>query len=228
MIGARIRDGIDQDTSLWTIVGVAGNVKMGDLAESNPVGHVYFHYKQKVPRGMYVVVKTSKDSSQVASAVRREILRADPELPLFDIKVMPQRIASSLVNRRAAMILCLVFAALALLLSAIGIYGVLAYAVAQRTREFGIRVALGAASRDVLGMVIGQGLKLAAIGLLIGLAGALALTRLMTSLLYDVKPTDPGVFAAVAAALAAVALVASLIPSLRAIRVRPAVALRYE
>jgi predicted permease len=228
MIGAKIRDGVDQDTSLWTVVGVVGNVKMGDLAESNPVGHMYFHYKQKVPRGMWVVVKTGRDDPQVASAIRREILRADPELPIFDVKSMPQRVSSSLLNRRAAMILCLIFGGLALLLSAIGIYGVLAYTVTQRTREFGIRAALGAASGDVLGMVVGQGLKLAGAGLLIGVAAALALTRLMTSLLYDVKPTDPGVFVAVGVALAAVALVASVIPSLRAIRVRPAVALRYE
>jgi ABC-type antimicrobial peptide transport system permease subunit len=113
-------------------------------------------------------------------------------------------------------------------LSAIGIYGVLAYTVTQRTREFGIRVALGAGGRDVVGMVVGQGLKLAGIGLLIGISSALLLTRLMTALLYQVKPTDPGVFAAVAAGLGAVALAASLIPSARALRIRPAVALRYE
>ena len=126
------------------------------------------------------------------------------------------------------MILCLIFGALALALSAIGIYGVLAYTVTQRTREFGIRVALGAGVRDVLAMVLGTGLKLAGIGLAIGIAGALALTRLMTSLLYGVKPTDPVVFVLVAAALTIVALIASLIPSLRAVRIRPSVALRYE
>ena len=228
MIGAKIRDGVDQDTSLWTVVGVVGNVKMGDLTEANPVGHVYFHYKQKVPRGMYVVVRAAVDSPQIASALRSAILHADPELPIYDIQAMPQRISSSLVNRRAAMIMCLVFGGLALLLSAIGIYGVLAYAVTQRTREFGIRVALGATRSDVLGMVVGQGLRLAGLGLAIGVVGALLVTRLMTTLLYDVKPADPGVFLAVAAALGLVALVASLIPSLRALRVRPASALRYE
>jgi ABC-type antimicrobial peptide transport system permease subunit len=141
---------------------------------------------------------------------------------------MPERVSSSMRERRAAMVICLVFAALALTLSAIGIYGVLAYTVTQRTREFGIRMALGAAAGDVVGMVIFQGVKLAAIGLAIGVAGALALTRLMSSMLYDVKPSDPGVFLLVAGALMAVASVASLIPSVRALRIPPASALRYE
>ena len=227
-IGARIRRGIENDQPLCTIIGVVGSVKTGNLAEQNPVGHVYFHYKQFVPRGMHIVVRTNGENPQLTATLRRQILQADPEMPLFDIKTMPERVSRSVVSRRAAMILCVVFGALALVLSAIGIYGVLAYTVTQRTRELGIRVALGAQAGDVLGMVLGQGLKLAGIGLAIGIAGALALTRLMTTLLYDVKPTDPVVFISVAAALAAVALIASLIPSLRAVRIRPAIALRYE
>ena len=227
-IGARIRRGIENTEPLCTIVGVVGSVKTGNLAEKNPIGHVYFHYKQFVPRGMHLVVRTNGENPQLTSTIRRQILQADPEMPLFDIKTMPERVSASVVSRRAAMILCLVFGALALVLSAIGIYGVLAYTVTQRTRELGIRVALGAGAGDVIGMVLGQGLKLAGIGLAIGIAGAVALTRLMTTLLYDVKPTDPVVFLSVAAALAAVALIASLIPSLRAVRIRPAIALRYE
>jgi ABC-type antimicrobial peptide transport system permease subunit len=131
-------------------------------------------------------------------------------------------------ERRAAMVIGLVFAGLALTLSAIGIYGVLAYTVTQRTREFGIRLALGVAEGDVVGMVIFQGVKLAAIGLALGVAGAFALTRLMAGLLFGVKPTDPGVFALVAGALMVVGFVASLIPSLRGSRLRPSMALRYE
>ncbi|MBI2680716.1 MAG: ABC transporter permease [Candidatus Solibacter usitatus] len=227
-IGARIRRGIENDQPLCTIIGVVGSVKTGNLAEKNPVGHVYFHYKQFVPRRMHLVVRTNGENPQLTSTIRRQVLQADPEMPLFDIKTMPERVSASVVSRRAAMILCLVFGALALVLSAIGIYGVLAYTVTQRTRELGIRVALGAGAGDVIGMVLGQGLKLAGVGLAIGIAGALALTRLMTTLLYDVKPTDPVVFVSVAAALAAVALIASLIPSLRAVRIRPAIALRYE
>jgi putative ABC transport system permease protein len=149
-------------------------------------------------------------------------------MPLFDVKIMQERVAASVASQRAAMILCLAFGGLALVLSATGIYGVLAYTVAQRTREFGIRIALGAGVRDVVGMVLGQGVKLAGIGLALGIAGALALTRLMATLLYGVKPADPVVFLAVAIGLAAVVLIASLVPSLRAVRIRPATALRYE
>ena len=126
------------------------------------------------------------------------------------------------------MVICLVFALLALALSAIGIYGVLAYTVTQRTREFGIRMALGASAGDVVGMVIRHGVRLAAIGLAIGIAGALALTRLMATMLYGVRPTDPLVFGGVAVALMAVALAASVVPSVRISRIRPANALRYE
>jgi ABC-type antimicrobial peptide transport system permease subunit len=126
------------------------------------------------------------------------------------------------------MVICLVFAGLALALSAIGIYGVLAYTVTQRTREFGIRMALGASAGDVVGMIMRHGLRLAVIGLGIGLAGALAITRLMTTMLYGVRPTDPLVFGSVAVALMAVAVAASVIPSLRISRIRPANALRYE
>ena len=121
-----------------------------------------------------------------------------------------------------------IFAAIALLLAAIGIYGVLAYSVSLRTREFGIRVALGAGSRELVGMVVGQGLRLAALGLAAGAAGAFALTRMMSAMLFEVRPTDPAVFAGVAFALAVVACIASFIPSVRAIRVPPAAALHYE
>jgi predicted permease len=227
-IGARIRRGIENNEPVCTIIGVVGSVKTTNLAEKSPVGQVYFAYKQFVPRGMHLVVRSNGENPQLTSVIRRQILQADPEMPLFDIKSMPERVSRSVVSRRAAMILCLVFGALALVLSAIGIYGVLAYTVTQRTRELGIRVALGASGRDVIGMVLGQGLRLAGIGLAIGIAGALALTRLMTTLLYDVKPTDPVVFLSVAAVLASVAVIASLIPSLRAVRIRPAIALRYE
>jgi predicted permease len=227
-IGAKIRRGILSKDEECTIVGVVGSVKTGNLAESNPVGQVYFAYKQYVPRTMHVVMKVRQDNPQVVSAVRRALMEADPELPLFDVKTMPERVSASLVDRRAAMVLCGVFGALALLLAAIGVYGVLSYMVTRRTREFGIRVALGASVRDVLSMVVGQGLKLAGLGLAIGLVCAFLLTRLMTAMLYDVKPGDPAVFLLGTAVLAVAALIASLIPSLRAVRIRPAAALRHE
>jgi predicted permease len=232
-VGHKIQRGIqihgDKDVPPeCTIVGVAGSVKTGRLAENNPVGQVYFSYKQFVPRNGHLVVRTGRDDPQLTGAMRRELQRLDPEMPLVDAKTMPERLALSLRTQRAAMTLCLIFAGLALLLAAIGIYGVLAYSVSQRTREFGIRVALGAGSRELVAMVVKQGLHMAAVGLAVGAAGALAVTRMMTALLFDVRPADPGVFLMVAMVLAAVASLASLIPSVRAVRVPPATALRYE
>jgi ABC-type antimicrobial peptide transport system permease subunit len=203
-------------------------VKTGNLAENNPVGQVYFSYKQFVPRSGYLVVRTGRDDPQLTGAMRRELQRLDPEMPLVDAKRMPERLSNSLRSQRAAMTLCLIFGGLALLLAAIGIYGVLAYSVSQRTREFGIRVALGARSGELVAMVVKQGLRMAAWGLTAGAAGAFAVTRTMRALLFDVRPADPGVFLMVALVLAAVASLASLIPSARAVRVGPATALRYE
>jgi predicted permease len=232
-IGAKINRGMQvpgfqQKPDECTIVGVVGSVKTGNLAESNPVGHLYFSYKQYVPRSVHLVLRTERDDPQLIAAIRRTLHQADPELPLYDVKSMPERVAASLRNQRAAMGLCLIFAGLAVLLAAVGIYGVLAYSVSQRTREFGIRVALGAGGRELIGMVVGQGLRMAAFGLAAGAAGAFALTRMMSALLFDVRPSDPAVFLAVAAVLGAVAAIASLIPSARAARIPAAVALRYE
>ena len=226
-IGQKIRRGDDKGP-LVTIAGIVGSVKTSDLADKNPVGQIYFSYKQFVTRDMHLVIRADRDDPRLIPAVRATLLQADPELALFDVKSMPERMASSVASRRAAMIVCLVFAGLALLLSAVGIYGVLAYAVTQRTREFGIRMALGAGTRSVLSMVLGQGLKLASAGLAIGILAAVGLTRLMTSLLFSVKPADPGLFLLVALVLMMVAGAASLIPSVRAVRVRPAAALRSE
>lgn len=227
-IGARIRRGIDNDDPLFTIVGVVESVKTSDLADQNPVGQVYFYYKQVPARNVYLVLRADRPETFIGVAARRELLRLDPELPLHDVMAMPERLSRSLLARRAAMVLCLIFAGVALVLSAVGIYGVLAYTVAQRTREFGIRMALGAQPGNVLGMVFWQGLRLALIGLAVGLAASYFLVRLMASLLYQVRPGDPVVFAVVSGLLAAVAVMASLVPSLRATRIDPVVALRYE
>jgi predicted permease len=231
-IGARIIRGLptlhDDKNYICTVIGVAGSVKTNDLAERNPIGQVYFAAQQYPRRYTYLVVKSQGSGKGIAAAVRREFAKADPELPLFDVKTMSQRLATSVRERRAAMAICGAFAGLALVLSALGIYGVLAYTVSQRTREFGIRIALGARTGTVVGMVMGQGMRLAAIGLALGIAGAALLTRLMEKMLYDVKPTDPLVFAAVAGVLLAVALGASFVPSLRVTRIKPAAALRVE
>jgi predicted permease len=227
-IGGKIRQGIEPTDPVCTVIGVVANVQTGDLADKKRYGNLYFNYLQGGVRNLFVAVRTASDDPHAVSAVRQVLRQADPELALFDVKSMPERLAQSLRERKATMIICVTFALLALTLSAIGIYGVLAYTVTQRTREFGIRMALGAGVSDVVGMVLGHGMRLAAIGLAAGVAGAFALTRLMSTLLFDVKPTDPLVFALVAAALLVVALAASLVPSLRVTRIRPATALRYE
>jgi predicted permease len=231
-IGARIIRGLpnmhDDKNFICTVIGVAGSVKSSDLAERNPIGEVYFDGQQYPQRYMYLVVKSQGSDTGIAAAVRREFAKADPELPLFDVKTMSQRLQTSVRERRSAMVICAAFAVLALVLSALGIYGVLAYTVSQRTREFGIRVALGAPSGTVVRMVMGQGIRLAAIGLVLGAVGATALTQLMAKMLYEVKPTDPAVFAIVGGLLMAVAMLASLVPSLRVARIRPATALRVE
>lgn len=228
-IGSKMRQlDTTESKDMFTIVGVVGSVKTGDLAEQNPVGQVYFHYKQDAPDGMHVVLRGETDKAPLTNALRGALAQIDPEVALFDLKTMPERLSSSLLNRRALMALCLVFAGLALLLAAIGIYGVLAYSVAQRTREIGIRMALGATARDVLRMVLGQGVKVTGIGLAIGAAGAFLLTRAMASMLFNVKPHDPLVFLATGAMLTLVSLVASLIPSLRAVWIHPSEALRHD
>jgi predicted permease len=231
-IGARLIRGLptihDDKNYLCTVVGVVSAVKSSDLAERNPRGEVYYAAQQYPRRYTHMVVKSQGNGVGIAEAVRREFARADPELPVFDVRTMDQRLATSVRERRAAMVICAAFAGLALVLSALGIYGVLAYTVSQRTREFGIRIALGARAGTVVGMVMGQGMRLAAIGLALGVAGAALLTGLMEKMLYDVKPTDPAVFAIVAGALMAVAMAASLVPSLRVARIKPGAALRVE
>jgi putative ABC transport system permease protein len=226
-IGAKIHD-MDSPKDNFTVIGIVGNVKTSDLAEQNPVGQLYFHYKQKAPDNMHIVIRGETDGIMLTSAMRRELSQTDPELSLYDTKAMPERMSQSLLNRQAAMVLCLVFAGLALLLSAIGIYGVLAYSVTQRTREIGIRMALGAETRDVLRLILGQGVKVTMIGLALGGVGAFFLTRAMSALLYEVKPHDPLVFLLTGGLLTAVALIASLIPSLRAVWIQPSEALRQE
>jgi predicted permease len=227
-VGGKIRRGVDSTSPEFTVIGVVGTVQNVDLGDQSKMGQLYFDYRQNTQRTLFVVVRTASGDVQAIAAVRDVLRQADPELALFNVKTMPERISSSLHDRRSAMVICLAFAGLALTLSAIGIYGVLAYTVTQRTREFGIRIALGARVPDVAGMVLRQGVLLAAIGLVIGAGGAIALTRLMSTLLFGVKPTDPLVFGGVAAILMAVAVCASLIPSLRVTRIRPATALRYE
>ena len=177
---------------------------------------------------MYLVARTERDPLSLAAAVRGEIRRLDPSLPISAVRPMEKVLFDSVARPRFVMVMVLLFAAVALLLAAVGTYGVLSYAVAQRTREIGVRMALGAQIGQVLRMILGQGALLAGIGLAFGVAGAIALRRILGSLLFGVTATDPLIFAAVAALLAAVSFVACFVPARRAAKVDPLVALRSE
>lgn len=230
-VGGRMRTGIAQDNEdrPWrTIVGVVSAIRSVDLTDPDTVGTVYFPLRQRPARQLALVARTSGDPALLTGGIRREILRLDPELPLFDVKTMATRLSDSLATRRAPMLLLAIFAGVALLLSAVGIYGVIAYAVSLRTREIGIRSALGAAPGSVASLVLWQGGRLILAGMVLGVAGAFAANRLLSSLLYEVQPSDPGIFAAASLLLAAVGLVACLAPSVKAAQVDPVVALKEE
>ncbi len=224
-IGKRINAGVG---GWMTIVGVVGDVKQSGLANSVRIEHYAPHAQVQISNTMSVVVRTLSDPTALAAAIRRETQAIDPAQPVFNIKTMETVIAESVSDRRLNMVLLGVFSGLALLLAVIGIYSVMSYTVTQSTRELGIRMALGAQARDVLKLVVGQGVTLAAVGLVIGLVAAFALTRLMATLLFGVGATDPLTFASVSALLIVVALLACAIPARRATKVDPMVTLRHE
>lgn len=203
-------------------------VKLEGLGEE-PSPKTYIPYLQMTWSGMSLMVRTSStDPASLAASLRREVQAVDKDQPVYNVKTLTQALSESLAPQRFSTLLLGIFAVIALLLAAVGIYGVMAYAVAQRTHEIGIRMALGAQQRDVLRLVVGQGLVLTLIGVACGLAAALVLTRLMTSLLYGVSATDPAIFIGIALLLTVVALLACYIPARRATKVDPMVALRYE
>jgi ABC-type antimicrobial peptide transport system permease subunit len=228
-VGQTIEFGnIDGDLRLLTVVGVVGDVRQ-DTLEAAPAPTIYVNIRQR-PQHTYAftaVLRTDADPTSVISAARQLVRELDPNIPP-SFRTFLQIFSASLMTRRFNLTLVGVFAASALLLAAAGIYGVMAYSVAQRTREFGVRIALGANARDVVRLVLGQAVMTAAAGVAAGLAGSLALTRVMQSLLFEVSATDPLTFAGVAVLLSLVALVASYIPARRATKVDPMVALRYE
>ncbi len=209
------------------IIGVVGDVKYADFAtEVRPM--TYWPHPQLAYSAMTLTLRTATEPASFAPIVEREVRAMDKDQPVSDVRTMDQWVARTLSQARFSSTLLTTFAALALMLAAIGIYGVMSYAVSQRTSEIGIRLALGAESRDILAMIVGNATRLAALGLTIGIVLALALGRTLNSLLYETAGTDPLTFAAVVAVLAAVALVASYVPARRASRIPPVDALRYQ
>ncbi|HVX40322.1 MAG TPA: ABC transporter permease [Gemmatimonadaceae bacterium] len=229
-IGKRITFGPARgktDSTWITIVGVVGHAAHEGL-DAEPRIQYYFPATQAPLRAMTVALRTAGDPASVLSSARQAVQSVDRELPLAGVNTLDQLVENSVGQRRLSMILLVAFSIIAIVLASIGIYGVTSYSVTQRTRELGIRMALGAARSRVLALVIGQGMALAALGVAIGLLAAFALTRLLASQLFGVGATDPATFLSTAGALVLVAFAATVVPALRATRVDPVVALRDE
>jgi predicted permease len=227
-IGKRVKQGGPDSKNPWvTIVGVAGTVKQYGL-EIDGRMVAYYPHKQQQAGGMYVVARTDGDPLAASAGIVRVIRAVDARVTTYGIASMDERVFQSLARQRFAMIMLTAFALFALLLAAVGIYGVMSYIVSQGTRDIGIRMALGAERTTILSMIVGQGMTLTGIGVVAGLAGAFALTRFMASLLFGVSASDAATLSSVAVLLGVVALAASYIPAQRATRVDPIVALRDE
>jgi predicted permease len=227
-VGRRITFQGGQNNPIWReIVGIVGHVKHKGLEGESRVQY-YIPHTQVQNANMNLVVRASIDPANMAGAVRGAISSLDKDLPVFRVKTMEQYVIDSMAERRFAMMLIGIFAAVALALAAVGLYGVLSYTITQRSHEIGIRMALGAQVGDVLLLVIGQGMLLALIGVVLGSIAAFMLTRLMANLLFDVKARDPLTFASIVLLLMLVALVACFVPARRATKVDPIEALRYE
>jgi predicted permease len=226
-LGQQIKFGFGAGLQGLTIVGVVGDIK-SDGFDAPSVPHIYVPLGQFAPVNAVVFLRSKGNVEHLGEAVRQEVAKVDSNVPVHSISSMDQIIARSVADRRFALELLGVFAAVALLLAAIGIYGVMAYSFSQRTHEVGIRIALGAQRLDILRMALGEGMRLVVIGLASGLVGAAIVTRFFRSMLFDVVPADPITFLSVSAMLAGVALFACYIPARRAIHVDPLVALRHE
>ena len=230
-VGKRIHPGIstwdNEDSTMREIIGVAGDVRNRAL-NTEPKPAYYMPQSQLPFTQLIAVVKSTNDPRALTGSLTREVRAMDPELPVFSVKTMEEYISSSVAAPRFNTTLLSIFAAVALVLTIIGLYGVMSYSVAQRTNEIGIRMALGAQTRDVLGLIVKDGMKLVLLGLVLGISGALVLTRLLSSLLFGVTTRDPATFVAIAALLSFVAILACYIPAWRATRVDPLEALRCE
>jgi putative ABC transport system permease protein len=227
-VGKRIRLGTDAAAPMLTVVGVVGRVKMDGLNQDSKRVQGYFSFSQMPFSGMTVIAKAAADPNQLVASIRQQVKALDSDQPIYNIRTMNEIRSDSVAPERLNLTLLSIFAGIALVLAIVGIYGVMSYSVTQRTHEIGIRMAVGAQPLDVFKMVIGQGMLLALIGVGIGLIGAFGLTRLMTTMLFGVEPTDPVTFAVISVLLLLVALVACYLPSRRATKVDPTVSLRYE
>jgi putative ABC transport system permease protein len=233
-IGQRLLMGGGATDSVWrTVVGIVGDVRHRGLdAEPRPeiyLPHAQFPAGTGTPlRTMRVVLRTEGNPAALAAPLRAALAELDPDIPLTQVQTMEEALGAWAAERRLTMLVVAGFALLALTLGAVGVYGVMAHLVSQRTREIGIRIALGAVPREILGLVLSQGVRLALLGIGIGLLGAVATTRLLTRLLFEVPPTDTATFVGTAGVLALVAIVASLVPAVRAVRTDPVDALRSE
>jgi putative ABC transport system permease protein len=229
-IGRRVRPGIG-GTNVWcTVIGVVEDVKNHGLAKATGT-EVYYSLGQTYARNNsnhYIAMRSRSSASTVINALRREVRDLDPSLPLARVRTMDEVVSAAQSRPRFLTLLLTLFSSVALVLAAVGIYGVISYSVAQRTKEFGVRMALGAQRGDVLRLVLSRGMLLTLVGIVVGIAGAFALTRFLSTLLFGIAPTDPITFAAVSLLLGAVAFFACYIPARRATKVDPIVALRYE
>ncbi|MGH8247720.1 MAG: FtsX-like permease family protein, partial [Gammaproteobacteria bacterium] len=227
-IGKRIKINLGDWTGPWlTIVGVVGHVKNQGAAKSSRV-ETYLPYAQSPASWTDFVLRTTIEPLGLASAVRAQVRLLDKDLPVHNIRTVEQQVSRLSATHRLSLILLSIFGGIAFVLAVVGVYGLSAHSVSQRTHEMGIRMAVGAGAKDILRLVVGQGLALTLIGVGVGIAGAFATTQVMSSLLFEVGATDPVTFAGVAALLVAVSLLACYFPARRAAKVDPMVALRHE
>jgi len=226
-LGHRLKNGApDEKGDYFTIVGIVGTVKQNDLADQKAGGAVYFPYVHYAGSSFMIAVRTAQAPESFGPTLRAAVLRIDPELPLNDLKAMSTRVDDSLTTRRIPFLLAGIFAGMALVLAAVGIYGVLAYSVLQRQREIGVRMALGAQPDQILRQFLGLGGRMLVVGLPFGFIGAWLAGRAMAGLLFGVAPANPLVLGGTAAVLALITLLACLLPSRRAAHVSPMEALR--
>jgi predicted permease len=222
-------NGVPKTEAEWpVIIGVVRNVPHNGVEDRSNQPFVYYPMLKTTPGGISLFVRSNRAPGDVLAAVRAKLAEIDPAIPLFETRTMETVVSESFRNRRAVMLLLGAFAGLALFLSAIGIYGVLAYDVSQRTREIGVRGAIGASRGEIIGLIMRQGIWKTAVGLVIGLVSAVLLSHYMVSLLFDLKPTDPWAYVAVTLILAAAATLASYLPARSAATIEPIEALRFE